>query len=263
MSQPKHEKFTDFRAPIMIHGSPRILVIKLRYLGDVLLTTPLFNALRTHFPDAFIAAAVNRGTEDMLTDNPTINRIFTVERDSNFLSDLQKQLRLIREIRSFKFNMVLELTNNDRGAVLAYTSGAQRRLGYKKKKENFLRQSILFTDLLEVENNLHISQKNLEMAKAFGCSLPNVKPVLFWSPQDQAACEQILKNNGISDDVSCIVLHPSSSALHKVVDGGRLRCLCDYLEGEVGDPDHPDLRQRRGRTTAEPGHLRFGQKPPA
>jgi len=229
MSQPKHEKFTDSRAQIMIDGSPRILVIKLRYLGDVLLTTPLFNALRTHFPDAFIAAAVNRGTEDMLTDNPTINRIFTVERDSNFLSDLQKQLRLMREIRSFKFNMVLELTNNDRGAVLAYTSGAQKRLGYKKKKENFLRQSILFTDLIEVENNLHIAKKNLEMAKALGCSLPSVKPVLFWSPQDQAACEQILKSNDISDDVSCVVLHPSSNARHKIWTVEGYAALCNYL----------------------------------
>ena len=98
----------------MIESSPRILVIKLRYLGDVLLTTPLFDALRSHFPDAFIAAAVNKGTEDMLTDNPAINKIFTVERDSNFLSDLQKQLQLIREIRNFKFDIVLELTNNDR-----------------------------------------------------------------------------------------------------------------------------------------------------
>ena len=91
----------------MIDGSPRILVIKLRYLGDVLLTTPVFDALRSRFPQAFLAAVVNKGTEDMLTGNPAVNKIFTVERDSNFLSDLQKQLRLIREIRNFKFDMVL------------------------------------------------------------------------------------------------------------------------------------------------------------
>jgi len=229
MSQPKHEKFTDSRAQIMIAGSPRILVIKLRYLGDVLLTTPVFDALRFRFPQAFLAAVVNKGTEDMLTGNPAVNKIFTVERDSNFLSDLQKQLRLIREIRNFKFDIVLALTNNDRGAVLAYTSGAKKRFSYKKKKENFLRKSILFTDLIEVENNLHIAKKNLEMAKALECSLPAAKPVLYWSPQDRATYEQILKKKGMSDDVPFVVLHPSSNALHKVWTVEGYAALCDYL----------------------------------
>ena len=213
----------------MNNGSPRILVIKLRYLGDVLLTTPAFDALRKHFPDAFIAAVVNKGTEEMLTGNPAVNKIFTVERDSTFLPDMQKQLKLIREIRSFKFDIVLELTSNDRGAFLACVSGAQRRLGYKKKKEHFLRQSILFTDLIAVENNLHIAKKNLEMAKALECPLPAMKPVIFWSPQDQTACEQLLKENSLSDDVSCVVLHPSSNARHKVWTVKGYAALCDYL----------------------------------
>ena len=82
----------------MIPVSSRILVIKLRYLGEVLLITPIFDALRSRFPQAFLVAVVNKGKEDMLTGNSTINKIFTVEKDLSFLSALQKQLRLIREI---------------------------------------------------------------------------------------------------------------------------------------------------------------------
>ena len=128
----------------MIDGPPRILVIKLRYLGDVLLATPVFEALRSRFPDAFIAAAVNKGTEDMLTGNPAINRIFSVERGSNFLSDLQKQFRLIKEIRNDKFDMALDLTWNERAAVLAWLSGAKRRLSYKMERKKGLNLSLLF-----------------------------------------------------------------------------------------------------------------------
>ncbi len=229
MSQPKHEKFTDSRAQIMIAGSPRILVIKLRYLGDVLLTTPVFDALRFRFPQAFLAAVVNKGTEDMLTGNPAINKIFTVERDSNFLSDLQKQFRLIKEIRNDKFDMALDLTWNERAAVLAWLSGAKRRLSYKIERKKDLNLSLLFTDLVEVEKNLHIVKKHLEMAKALECFLPPAKPTIYWSPQDQSTCEAILKNNGVSDNLPYVVLHPSSNALYKVWTAEGYAAICDYL----------------------------------
>ncbi|MGB5219277.1 MAG: putative lipopolysaccharide heptosyltransferase III [Smithella sp.] len=213
----------------MTDGFPRILVIKLRYLGDVLLTTPVFDALRSRFPDAFIAAAVNKGTEDMLTRHPAIDRIFTVERGSNFLSDLQKQFRLIKEIRNDKFDMVLDLTWNERAAVLAYMSGAKRRLSYKMERKKGLNLSLLFTDLIEIEKNLHIVKKHLEMTKALECFLPSAKPTIYWSPQDQSTCEAILKNNGVSDNLPYVVLHPSSNALYKVWTAEGYAAICDYL----------------------------------
>ncbi len=236
----------------MTEGSQRILVIKLRYLGDVLLTTPLFDALRSRFPDAFIAAAVNKGTEDMLTGNPAINRIFTVKRDAKFLLDLLNQLRLIREIRNLKFDVVLELTNNDRAAVLAFGSGAKKRWCYKKKKENFIRESLLFTDVIKSSGTPHILEQHMEMAKALKCTVPGTKPVLYWSPQDQASCEQILNSNGISDDLSCVVLHPSSNALHKVWTVDGYAALCDYLQDKwmirtilICGRDEEELQQNR------------------
>jgi len=235
----------------MMPGSPRILVIKLRYLGDVLLTTPLFEALRAHFPDAFIAAVVNQGTEDMLTDNPAVNRIFTVERDAGFFPDLFKQLRLLRAIRKCKFDIVLELTNNDRAAVLAYASGAKKRWCYKKKKKNFL-QSLLLTDTIDIKGKLHILEQHLEMAKALKCPISGKKPVLFWSPRDQASCEKILKDNGISCGTSCVILHPSSNAPHKVWTVEGYAALCDYLRDKwmirtilICGRDEEELRQNR------------------
>ncbi|WP_408998416.1 putative lipopolysaccharide heptosyltransferase III [Syntrophus buswellii] len=215
----------------MTDGSPRILVIKLRYLGDVLLTTPVFDALRSRFPDAFIAAVVNKGTEDMLTENPAIDRIFTVIRDFRPLADLRKQFQLIREIRAAHFDVVLELTHNDRAAVLAFLSGAGKRLGYKPKKRKRFRRSLLLTDLVPVGKKLHVIDRHLELAKAMGCSVLPSKPTLYWTPQDQRSCGEILTSSGVPGKAPYVVLHPSSAATHKVWTAEGYAELCDYLSG--------------------------------
>jgi heptosyltransferase-3 len=165
----------------------------------------------------------------MLTENPAIDRIFTVVRDSRLLPDLQNQLRLIREIRTFKFDVALEMTYNDLAAVLAFLSGAKKRLGYKPKREKRFLYSLLLTDLVPVGYKLHVVDRHLEMAKALGCSRLLNKPVLCWSPQDQNTCEIILKSSGVFENLPYIVLHPSSTATHKIWTVEGYAALCDYL----------------------------------
>ena len=59
-----------------INNVNRILVIKLRHIGDVLLTAPVFKALKKAFPSARTAALVNAGTEEVLKGNAHIDEIF-------------------------------------------------------------------------------------------------------------------------------------------------------------------------------------------
>ena len=58
----------------------KILIIKYRNIGDVLLITPLISILKSFYPDAQIDVALNRGTEDMITLNPNISRVLVYER---------------------------------------------------------------------------------------------------------------------------------------------------------------------------------------
>src|SRR5262249_42590856 len=65
-------------APLRVGARPRILVISLRRIGDVLLTTPLIRSLRAAWPDATIDVLVFAGTSGILKGNPDIDTIIPV-----------------------------------------------------------------------------------------------------------------------------------------------------------------------------------------
>lgn len=212
---------------------PRILVIILRYLGDTLLASPVFEALRFNYPHAFIAACVNEGTEAMLTDNPFIDKIFLVKRDQKRrFKDLRHQLRLFHDIRERRFDLTLELTHNDRGAFLGFISGASRRLGFffPWEEKRFPDMHILYTETIIPEENTHIVDFNLRMVERLGLSVPQRIPRLYWQPQDEERAMKILAAAGISQTDSYVTLYPVCNTPFRSWNKEGYAALCDHLE---------------------------------
>src|SRR5713101_9806730 len=74
----ERRRHSDRSKMIALPPHARILVVALRRLGDVLLTTPLIRSLKQAFPDAAIEALVFAGTEGILTGNPDLVGVITV-----------------------------------------------------------------------------------------------------------------------------------------------------------------------------------------
>ena len=72
-TQPSHAS-----APVALPAKPRILVVTLRRIGDVLLTTPLIRSLRRAWPDATIDVLVFAGTAGIVKGNPDIDRVISM-----------------------------------------------------------------------------------------------------------------------------------------------------------------------------------------
>ena len=72
-----------------------ILIIKLRYIGDVLISTAIIPPLRRHFPHAGISFLVNDGTEAVLAHDPGLTEVIPLTR-----GPLRTQIRLLRMLRS-------------------------------------------------------------------------------------------------------------------------------------------------------------------
>ncbi len=102
----------------------RILVIKLRAIGDVLLSTPVIQNLHEHFPEAQIDFLVDEFASGVVAGNPWITEviIFNKEKDSSTGTVLR--------IRKRRYDLVIDLFSNPRSAIITGLSGARIRVGY-------------------------------------------------------------------------------------------------------------------------------------
>ena len=178
----------------------KILVIKLRHIGDVLLTVPVFRALRENFPDAYIAALVNSGTEDVLSGNPLINEIFIFDRNIKKMNHpirYIKELSFLKQIRMKGFDMTVDLTSGDRAAMVSFASGARYRLAYSSKS-GILGKRYLYTHLSKKQPGQHMVLQNLEIVRQFGIDTEH-KQLSFFIPDDaKMFVRKVFEENNIN-----------------------------------------------------------------
>jgi heptosyltransferase-3 len=113
---------------IALPASPRILVIVLRRLGDVLLATPLLRSLRAGFPGATIDVLVFRGTEGMLAGNPDVAQVLTVAPDASLGEMIGTGRRVWRH-----YDLAVSTQGGDRPTLFALLA-APRRMGFVPAK---------------------------------------------------------------------------------------------------------------------------------
>lgn len=108
----------------------RLLLVKLRHIGDSLLLTPTVKAVKEAYPDAQIDVVVRAGTEGILRGCPDIRKIYTTaspEKSKRSGWSFVHALRLQAAIRHERYDIAIDLGNNDRGRTLVGLSGAKKR----------------------------------------------------------------------------------------------------------------------------------------
>jgi len=106
--------------PLALPSNPRVLVVALRRLGDVLLTTPLIRSIKRAFPTASIEALVFAGTEGILAGNPDLAGIIAISQRQSAGETAALLRRLAR-----RYDLALSTQTGDRPTLLAWIAGRQ------------------------------------------------------------------------------------------------------------------------------------------
>jgi heptosyltransferase-3 len=106
--------------PLGLPENPRVLVVALRRLGDVLLTTPLIRSVKRALPQASIDALVFAGTEGILTGNSDLAKVLTLPQRPHARDTLALMARLGK-----RYDLALSTQTGDRPTFLAVIAGRQ------------------------------------------------------------------------------------------------------------------------------------------
>ena len=100
---------------------PRILVISLRRIGDLLLTTPLIRSLRRAWPDSEIDVLAFRGTAGIIVGNPDINQIISMSQPPTKAESVRLFVSLWR-----RYDIAISTQSGDRPIAFAFAAGRLR-----------------------------------------------------------------------------------------------------------------------------------------
>jgi len=107
----------------------KILLIRLRLIGDVVFTTPLLGALKRTFPESRLTYLVERDAAPVVAGNPHLAHIIVVPRTRGW-QRIRDDFGLARRLRAERFDVVLDLHGGPRSSWLTWATGAPERIGY-------------------------------------------------------------------------------------------------------------------------------------
>src|SRR5947208_4226176 len=103
----------------------RVLVVRLRSIGDTVLATPSLYALRRFLPGARIDVLLEDWVAPLLEGSPDVDRVVTVRRRSK-----SSRLQVARRLRAENYDVVYNLHGGSTAALLTRATGARHRVGY-------------------------------------------------------------------------------------------------------------------------------------
>jgi lipopolysaccharide heptosyltransferase II len=153
----------------------KLLVIKLRAVGDVILSTATLPNLRAAFPGATIDFLVERSCREVIAGNDQIDNLIV------FAKTGMNGARILLDVRRARYDMIIDLFGNPRSALMTFASRARYRVGY-----DFRGRSYAYNILVKPRGaEVHNVEFNLDALRKIGVSVTTKSPYFPLSAADR------------------------------------------------------------------------------
>ena len=170
----------------------RILVVQTAFLGDVVLTTPLLEALRLKYPRSHLAGLFTPTGAEILAGFPALDEIISFDKRKRDRG-VQATFALGRKLREQAFDLALCPHRSARTALLTALARIPQRIGFSDAAWPWLYHAVVARDLAR-----HEALRNLQLLDPLGGPPPGFQPALGLGAPRSADLERLgLSGNGL------------------------------------------------------------------
>lgn len=214
-----------------------MLIVKLGSIGDIVHTLPALAAMRA-LPEAEISWIVEEKTAEILRGNTLIDNLIEVDtqrlRGGRVVEEMLLDAgKLIRNLRSFTFDVAIDFQGLWKSALIGKLSGAAHRWGFAREGLREPASRILLTDTVKTPKEINVVRKNLALAAgALGIDVPDGNfefPIATGGEHAAEADEIIAKAGG-----EFAILNPGGGWVTKLWHAEKFGLLADALWEEKG-----------------------------
>ena len=187
-----------------------ILVVKLSAIGDVIHALPVSYAIKETYPDSRLVWVVEPVARPLLEGNPCIDEIITFEKKKfkslgGFLREfgpLKKKIKAAAG-KPEGYDYALDLQGLFKSAAIVWASGAKKCYGIEYMREM---SDKISTPVVGPHANGHIVERYLDVARAIGCRVDEVKFPVAISEKEEWSAGELLRRAGVKDGTPYAVL---------------------------------------------------------
>ncbi len=215
----------------------RILIIRLRSIGDIVLLTPALRLLKDWRPDLRISVVIESRFRDLLENNPDVAEILDPGHGSGW-TKVASRARAVREIRRRDFSLCINLHGGPTSSLLASWSGARWKAGFEHFRRRGIYQ-VLIPDARTILKQPAIHTAEHQASAFFHLGLPRKeipRARLFVAPAEEAAWKEKRVALGLLLGRDYAVIHPTALYATKQWAPGNFSRLGAHLENEIGLP---------------------------
>lgn len=188
----------------------RVLVVQTSYLGDLVLATPVFAALKRRWPAAHLTVAVRPEVAPVLRAHPCVDAVVTFDKRGRH-SGLRGFVALVRELRAQRYDLGIALHRGARTALLLFFAEIPLRVGFRQGEISLLYHRRAWRDPAG-----HDIDRQLSIIAPLGIEpTESAVPCLGVGEEARDAVQALLAGDGLVAGEDYVVLAPGSAWISK------------------------------------------------
>ncbi len=212
----------------MINGVPRILIVRLSAIGDVVRVLPALHALRDRYPGAQIDWAIEPKALDIVSEHPELDQVLLFERPERMKRGLGEFRKFCKLVRGNRYDIAIDFHGILKSGWILRASRAPKRIAFAPPRSQDMSHLFATERVKLISQRLNRIEENLELCKVLGAKRHTLDVTIAVPPEVEDAVDAFYEE-AFHGGKRVVVLHVAVTRDDKQWPLERFAALADLL----------------------------------